>query len=201
MSIKTNVSNQITRISDAAELIKNKTVEMKLAKDKDSDGEGTVVLGDLIDIHARAFAKISSKGGETILPGTEDKTINSGQYLLGTQTVKSVSLDALAEKIVKGAVAKMNSNGTTISSVAGTAGLNYFTTGETEPNQSYGNDGDLYLIDDSTSTYNLAVDDNSSLVYQVNGEIQSDGFSLDSNDSLTSKKGFSLNENDSLILN
>lgn len=147
MSIKKDVSKQITRISDATDLIKKKTVEMKLNKDTDSDGEGTVALGDLIDIHARAFSKISSKGGETILPGTDDKTINNGQYLLGTQTVKSVSLEAIAERIVKGTTVKMNSNNTTISSITGAVDVNHFTTGETTPTQTYGNDGDLYLVD------------------------------------------------------
>lgn len=194
------IAEQISRITTASNIIKNKTVELGLSKDSTTDGDGLVSVSDLIGVHARAFAKISAKESGTITPGLDDKVIEGFQFLAGDQTIKGVGLDVDSSKIVRDKTVKIMSNGLTVTSITGTLDLNYFTTGTTEPTADYGEDGDMYLMD-APVVNDLAVNDNETLVFQSNGETQDDGLSLNENDSLTSKTGFSLDENDSLVLN
>lgn len=145
--IKTNITEQISRIDDAASTIKKKTVELGLVKDAETDGAGVVSLEDKLDIQARSIANITTKSSETIIPGTSDKTISSEQYLTGVQTIKAVELDIDADQLVKNNTASIKSNGTTVVSVSGNLTVNKYITGSEVPTESTeAEDGDLYLV-------------------------------------------------------
>jgi len=81
VDIKTNITEEISRIDGAAETIKKKTVELGLVKDTTIDGTGTVSLGDTIDIQARAIAKIEKQTiDETVVAQNQEISIPKGYY-------------------------------------------------------------------------------------------------------------------------
>lgn len=105
-------------------------------------GEGYVKSGQ-----ANNTKQLDVKSAETIVPGTTDKTISAKQYLTGVQTISAVNISADADQIVKGNTVSIMSNGTTVSSVSGNLTVNYYTTGSAVPTENtYGEDGDLYLV-------------------------------------------------------
>lgn len=78
---------------------------------------------------------ITKKAAETIIPSTTDKTIDSGQYLNGTQTIKGDS-NLVASNII---------SGKTIFGVSGNVIIQHYYTGSSEPSSSLGSNGDIYL--------------------------------------------------------
>ena len=68
--------------------------------------------------------QLTTKGAATIVPSENIQTISSGQYLTGTQTIAAIPSDYIGSAVVV---------------------QNYYT-GSTEPSNSLGNNGDLYLI-------------------------------------------------------
>lgn len=144
--IRLSVDTQISRISDAANTIKSKSVELGLVKDDSVDTAGVVSNNDTLDIHARAIAKISTKGADTISPGTEDKVIKSGQYLTGAQTIKAVSLDCDGNNVLNGITVNMKSGDTVIDTSTGSLDVNYYMTGSTAPDSTVGDVGDYFVV-------------------------------------------------------
>jgi hypothetical protein len=140
------IAEQISRISNAADIIKKKAVELGLTKDDTVDSAGVVGLSDVIDIQSRAIDKIVVKNAETIVPGIKDQTISGGQYLSGTQTIKAVSLDIDANSVLKGSTVSVKSNNETIVSVNGSLDVNYYMTGSTAPDSTVGDVGDYFVV-------------------------------------------------------
>ena len=79
--IKTNITEQISRIDDAALIIKKKTVELGLLKDTEIDGGGVVNLDDKIDIQARAISKIEKQNiNQTVSAQNQEVIIPKGYH-------------------------------------------------------------------------------------------------------------------------
>lgn len=140
------IAEQISRISNAADIIKKKAVELGLTKDDTVDSAGVVGLSDVIDIQSRAIDKIVVKDAETIVPGVKDQTISGGQYLSGVQTIKAVSLDIDANNVLKGSTVSVKSNNETVVSVNGSLDVNYYMTGSTAPDSTVGDVGDYFVV-------------------------------------------------------
>ena len=103
----------------------------------------TVIAGALrrgYTAHDKSGAKISGsmaeQAAQTITPGTDDKSIPSGRYLTGAQTIKG---DA---NLVAGNIKK----GVSIFGVTGTMeeGATVFS-GTGKPSSSLGGNGDIYV--------------------------------------------------------
>lgn len=108
-------------------------------------------------------ASVTTKAAATITPGTYNRTIASGTYLTGTQTI-SGDADLTAANIKKG-VQIFNVTGTYTSDATAAAGdivsgetayvngnkitgnlvINKYYTGSTAPSSSLGSDGDIYF--------------------------------------------------------
>lgn len=87
------------------------------------------------------------KSAETIIPGTEDKTISKLQYLIGNQTIKGVSINVDETKLMTGTTASIVSGGKTITTTAGSLVVNYYKTSSTVPTiETSGENGDLILV-------------------------------------------------------
>lgn len=140
------IAEQISRISNAADIIKKKAVELGLTKDDTVDSAGVVGLSDVIDIQSRAIDKIVVKDAETIVPGVKDQTISGSQYLSGVQTIKAVSLDIDANNVLKGSTVSVKSNNETVVSVNGSLDVNYYMTGSTAPDSTVGDVGDYFVV-------------------------------------------------------
>lgn len=82
-----------------------------------------------------ATKQLTTKGAETITPGASDKTIASGQYLTGVQTIKG-DANLVAGNII---------SGKSIFGVSGNVVIQKYYTGSTEPASSLGSNGDIYL--------------------------------------------------------
>lgn len=108
-------------------------------------------------------ASVTTKAAATITPGTYNKTIASGTYLTGTQTISGDSdltaanikqgvqifgvtgsytsdATAAASDIVSGETAYVNGN-----KLTGSLVINKYYTGSTAPSSSLGSDGDIYF--------------------------------------------------------
>ncbi|MGM9608357.1 MAG: hypothetical protein ACI3XJ_12715 [Oscillospiraceae bacterium] len=76
------------------------------------------------------------KDAATITPGTEDQSVVAGTYLVGALTIKGdanlASENIIADKSIFG--------------IPGGVVIQKYYTGTTEPDNSLGNDGDLYLM-------------------------------------------------------
>lgn len=103
----------------------------------------TVVAGALrqnYTAHDKSGAQINGsipdQGAQTIVPGTADKTIPSGKYLTGVQTIKGDS------NLVPANIKK----GVSIFGVTGTMeeGATVYS-GSSVPGASLGNNGDIYV--------------------------------------------------------
>ena len=101
----------------------------------------TAVASDIIQ-NKTAYIKgkkvtgtMPSKGAATITPTTTDQTINAGQYLSGTQTIKGDG-NLVPENII---------SGKSIFGVSGSVVIQKYYTGASDPSSSLGNDGDIYL--------------------------------------------------------
>lgn len=92
--------------------------------------------------------QLTSKAATTYYTSTADQTIASRQYLIGAQTIKSVTYSGLAaSQIANGVVVKIGDSGNAsrITQVTGTLSFITYYTGSTTPASSLGSDGDIYL--------------------------------------------------------
>ncbi len=124
---------------------------------------GYVSTGTAGNSSVSLTASVTTKAAATITPGTTNKTIASGTYLTGTQTI-SGDADLTAANIKKG-VQIFNVTGTYTSDATAAAGdivsgetayvngnkitgnlvINKYYTGSTAPSSSLGSDGDIYF--------------------------------------------------------
>ena len=92
--------------------------------------------GGYIEIDTKSATKqLPTKSAETITPTTTNQTISSGQYLIGTQTIKG-DANLVSSNIL---------SGVSIFGVSGSIVIQKYYTGSADPSSSLGNDGDLYL--------------------------------------------------------
>lgn len=138
-----SIATQISRLMDAANRIKTKTVSLGLKKDDNT----TITTSDKLEKQAEAIENIKTENAKTIIPSTSEQTISAGTYLKGDQKIKAVSLDADASKIVTGNTVSIKSDNNTVTEVTGSLVVNKYIIGNTAPDSStQGNDGDIYLV-------------------------------------------------------
>lgn len=104
-----------------------------ISPDNGYDGLSSVVVNAISSTYVGSG--VTKKSAETIVPGTSDKTIASGQYLNGTQTIKG-DANLVASNII---------SGKTIFGVTGNVSFQKYYTGSSAPSSSLGSDGDIYL--------------------------------------------------------
>ena len=92
--------------------------------------------------------QLTSKAASTYYTSTADQTIASRQYLIGTQTIKSVTYTGLAaSQIASGVTVNIGDSGNAsrIVQVVGTLAFQTYYSGSTTPASSLGVNGDIYL--------------------------------------------------------
>ena len=92
--------------------------------------------------------QLASKAAATYYTSTADQTIASNQWLVGVQTIKSVTYTGLAaSQIASGVTVKIGDSGNAsrITQVAGTLSFQTYYSGSTAPSSSLGVNGDIYL--------------------------------------------------------
>lgn len=104
-----------------------------VSPDSGYDGLSSVTVNAISSTYVGSG--ITKKAAETIVPSTTDKTIASGQYLNGAQTIKGDS-NLVASNII---------SGKTIFGVSGNVVIQHYYTGSSEPSSSLGSNGDIYL--------------------------------------------------------
>ena len=104
-----------------------------ISPDSGYDGLSSVTVNAISSTYVGSG--VTKKAAETIVPSTTDKTIASGQYLNGTQTIKGDS-NLVASNII---------SGKTIFGVSGSVVIQHYYTGSSEPSSSLGSNGDIYL--------------------------------------------------------
>lgn len=137
-----SIISQISRIEDAANVIKAKTVALGLEKTP-----GTTVLStDKIESHASAINSIVAQSVSTsrLTADTTAVTISKGYYGSdATVSVTKMSAPTVALSTSSQTIScddKMMDGNITIPAANG------FYTGQTSPSSTLGNDGDLYLV-------------------------------------------------------
>lgn len=104
-----------------------------ISPDSGYDGLSSVTVNAISSTYVGSG--ITKKAAETIVPSTTDKTIASGLYLNGAQTIKGDS-NLVASNII---------SGKTIFGVSGNVVIQHYYTGSSEPSSSLGSNGDIYL--------------------------------------------------------
>ena len=92
--------------------------------------------------------QLASKAAATYYTSTADQTITSNQWLVGVQTIKSVTYTGLtASTILSGTTVKIGdaNNASRITQIAGTLSFQTYYSGSTAPSSSLGVNGDIYL--------------------------------------------------------
>lgn len=92
-------------------------------------------------------ASVTTKAATTYHPSTSDQTIASGTYTTGTQTIKAVTHNLDASKILSGTTIKIgdSSDDDCVASVAGTVTFQTIYSGSSAPSSSTGVNGDVYI--------------------------------------------------------
>lgn len=140
-----SIISEISRIENASDVIKAKTVSLSLNK---ASGSGKVSLSDKLDVHAAAINSIpkgSNLGNQKLDATTTAISIPAGYYgsaatvSVDTMTAPTIALSGTSQTI--SCDDKMMDGDITIPAA------NLFYTGSTAPTSSTpGNDGDLYLV-------------------------------------------------------
>lgn len=109
---------------------------------------GYVSSGTAGDCTVELSANIITKAATTYHPSTTARSISSGTYLTGAQTIAAVTTSNLsASNIVSGVTIKVgdSSDDDCVASVTGNVVLQNYYTGSSTPAASLGQNGDLYL--------------------------------------------------------
>lgn len=107
--------------------------QQTVTPDTGYDGLTKVTVGAVSSTYIGS--KVTKKSSQTYTPGTSNQTIDSGQYLSGTQTIKGDS-NLVGSNIL---------SGKSIFGVSGSVVVQKYYTGSSAPSSSLGNNGDLYL--------------------------------------------------------
>lgn len=108
---------------------------------------GYVSSGTAGNASVSLTASVTTQAAQTIHPSTSDQSIASGRYLTGAQTVKAVTHNLDASKILSGTTFKIgdSSDDDRVASVAGTLAFQTIYSGSSTPSSSLGVDGDVYI--------------------------------------------------------
>ena len=92
-------------------------------------------------------ASVTTKAAATYHPSTTDQTISASQYLTGAQTIKAVTHNLDATKILSGTTFKIgdSSDDDCVISVAGSVTFQTIYSGSSAPSSSTGVNGDIYI--------------------------------------------------------
>ena len=107
--------------------------QQTVTPDTGYDGLTKVTVGAVSSTYIGS--KVTKKSSQTYTPGTSNQTIDSGQYLSGTQTIKGDS-NLVGSNIL---------SGKSIFGVSGSVVVQRYYTGSSAPSSSIGSNGDLYL--------------------------------------------------------
>lgn len=92
-------------------------------------------------------ASVTTKAAATYHPSTTDQTISASQYLTGAQTIKAVTHNLDATKILSGTTFKIgdSTDDDCVTSVAGSVTFQTIYSGSSAPSSSTGVNGDIYI--------------------------------------------------------
>lgn len=92
-------------------------------------------------------ASVTTKAAATYYPSTTDQSISASQYLTGAQTIKAVTHNLDASKILSGTtfVIGDSADNDRVASVSGTAVFQTIYSGSSAPSSSTGVNGDIYI--------------------------------------------------------
>lgn len=101
-----------------------------------------------VNVTGSKTQQLTTMGATTYNTSATDQTISSGRFLIGTQTIKAVTVSGLsANTILSGTTVKIGdaNDDDRIASVSGTVTFSTIYTGSTNPSSSTGSNGDIYL--------------------------------------------------------
>lgn len=92
-------------------------------------------------------ASVTTKAATTYHPSTTDQSIASGTYLTGAQTIKAVTHNLDATKILSGTTVKIgdSTDDDCVTSVSGSLAFQTIYSGSSAPSSSTGVNGDIYI--------------------------------------------------------
>ena len=92
-------------------------------------------------------ASVTTKAATTYHPSTTDQSIASGSYTTGTQTIKAVTHNLDATKILSGTTVKIgdSTDDDCVTSVSGSLAFQTIYSGSSAPSSSTGVNGDIYI--------------------------------------------------------
>lgn len=92
-------------------------------------------------------ASVTTQAAKTIHPSTTDQSIAASRYLTGAQTIKAVTHNLDATKILSGTTFKIgdSTDDDCVTSVAGSVTFQTIYSGSSAPSSSTGVDGDVYI--------------------------------------------------------
>lgn len=108
---------------------------------------GYVSSGTARNSSVSLTASVTTKAAATYHPSTTDQTISASQYLTGAQTIKAVTHNLDATKILSGTTFKIgdSSDDDCVTSVAGSVTFQTIYSGSSAPSSSTGVNGDIYI--------------------------------------------------------
>lgn len=92
-------------------------------------------------------ASVTTQAAQTIHPSTTDQSIAASRYLTGAQTIKAVTHNLDATKILSGTTFKIgdSTDDDCVTSVAGSLAFQTIYSGSSAPSSSTGVNGDIYI--------------------------------------------------------
>lgn len=138
-----SIVSEISRIENAASVIKAKTVALGLEKAANT----AVSAGDKIESHASAIDSIVARSVSTshLTADTASVTIAKGYY--GSESTVSVSVLAAPTVALSSVAQTISCDDKMMDGDITIPAANIYTTGSQAPTSSTpGNDGDLYLV-------------------------------------------------------
>lgn len=108
---------------------------------------GYVSSGTAGNASVSLTAAVTTKAAATYHPSTTEQTISASQYLTGAQTIKAVTHNLDATKILSGTTFKIgdSSDDDCVTSVAGSVTFQTIYSGSSAPSSSTGVNGDIYI--------------------------------------------------------
>ena len=108
---------------------------------------GYVSSGTAGNASVSLTASVTTKAAATYHPSTSDQTVSASQYLTGAQTIKAVTHNLDATKILSGTTFKIgdSTDDDCVASVSGSVTFQTIYSGSSAPSSSTGVDGDVYI--------------------------------------------------------
>lgn len=107
-------------------------------------GSGTA---GTITVSGSNTSQLTTQAAQTIHPSTTDQSIAASRYLTGAQTIKAVTHNLDATKILSGTTFKIgdSTDDDCVTSVAGSLAFQTIYSGSSAPSSSTGVNGDIYI--------------------------------------------------------